>query len=515
MRWVDFKDSFKRFWSEYKHQKSGMLGLFFLLLLIILAIAAPFITSPNIPAEWQTGTAWITNPKNAPPSWENYFSHQSRAPQKVYTLKDLNEKTYVNGSYRYYVLTFTYDMKYYYPPKDLVVTGITSNASTPKDNPVIDVVITRPPEKGVKYNTLVVAHNYQMTSGGFLQLSYTPSSKSLVFLWLYENGVLKLPMAIPNNLPLDMKLMYISQQVTMNNTLYGYSQAMDLMRVIFGKITDDNGKPLSLTDVIYNAKPLQGNYKVEVIVKAPKYVHVDLSNMKVVMVGRSYGILGTDQFGRPIAVGLLWGIRVALAIGLSVSVSTVLIGILIGVTSAYLGGWADEAIQTFTMFMMTLPVLPMLILLSLYFGGKISLTQLVFILVLFGWMGTTRVARSMALQIKEQTYVEAARALGASTGRIVFKHIVPQLLPYAFASIALSVPGAILSEAGLSFLGLTSKNMITWGQMLNNAQANGATLNGYWWQIIPPGLAIAFVGLIFVLIGVSLDTVLNPRLKRA
>jgi len=225
MRWVDLKDSFNRFWSEYKHQKSGMLGLFFLLLLIILAIAAPFITSPNIPKEWQTGTAWITNPKNAPPSWENYFSHQSRAPQKVYTIKNINERAYVNGSYRYYVLTFTYDMKYYYPPKDIVITGISSNASSPKDN--LDMIITRPPEKGVKYNSIIVAHKYQMTSGGFLQLSYTPVSKSLVFLWLYENGVLKLPMAIPNNLPLDMKLMYISQQITMNNTLYGYSQAAD------------------------------------------------------------------------------------------------------------------------------------------------------------------------------------------------------------------------------------------------------------------------------------------------
>jgi len=157
----------------------------------------------------------------------------------------------------------------------------------------------------------------------------------------------------------------------------------------------------------------------------------------------------------------------------------------------------------------------MLILLSLTFGGRITLPQLVAFLVLFGWMGTSKIARSMALQIKQQTYIEAARALGASTRRIVFKHMVPQLLPYAFAHIALSVPGAILAEAGLSFLGLTSQNMITWGHMLSDAHTNGATLNGYWWQVIPPGLAIAFVGLIFVLIGVSLDTVLNPRLKRA
>uniref|UniRef100_UPI00260DF795 ABC transporter permease n=1 Tax=Thermococcus sp. TaxID=35749 RepID=UPI00260DF795 len=258
-----------------------------------------------------------------------------------------------------------------------------------------------------------------------------------------------------------------------------------------------------------------GAYKFTIIIKAPKYVNVNLDKFEVAMVGRTFGLLGTDQMGRPIAVGLLWGIRIAIAIGLSVAISTVIIGVLYGVTSAYVGGWIDEFLQRFNEFMMTLPVLPMLILLSLYFGGRISLSQLVGILVIFGWMGTAKVARSMALQIKEQTYIEAARALGAGTGRIVFKHIVPQLLPYAFANIALSVPGAILSEAGLSFLGLTNPNMISWGRMLNDAHMNGATINGYWWQVIPPGLAIATVGLIFVLIGVSLDTVLNPRLKRA
>ncbi|NJE54535.1 ABC transporter permease [Thermococcus sp. 21S9] len=514
MRWVDFKDSVKRFWSDFKHQKSGMFGLFFLIVLIVLAIAAPYITSPNIPKEWQTGTAWITNPKNAPPSWENYFTSEKRATQVEYTEKNLHIVKTENGSYTVYKMTFTYDMNYDVPPKDIVITGLNSTATKPQDNPVVTMYVERPKEDGLKYNTMMLLHNTQLPSSGVIQLAYTQQVKSLIFYWLYENGVFKIPMQLPDSLPMDMKLMYLTQQIQMNSTLYGYFQSMDPMRVIFGKMTD-NGKLRPLDQIINSPEPLKGTYKFTIVITAPSYVKVDFSNFKVAMVGRTYGLLGTDQYGRPIAIGLLWGIRVALAIGISVSVSTVLIGILVGVTSAYLGGWADEAIQRFTEFMMTLPVLPMLILLSLYFGGRISLKQLVFILVLFGWMGTTKVARSMALQIKEQTYVEAARALGASTGRIVFKHIVPQLLPYAFASIALSVPGAILSEAGLSFLGLTSNNMITWGQMLNNANANGATLNGYWWQVIPPGLAIAFVGLIFVLIGVSLDTVLNPRLKRA
>jgi peptide/nickel transport system permease protein len=515
MRWVDFKDSVKRFWSEYKHQKSGMVGLALLIILLGLALAAPYLTSPDIPEKWQTGQAWIVNPKNAPPSWENYFTKETKATQRVFTIHDMNVESVKNGSMNTYVLTFAYDMRYHIPPKDIVITGVKSNASRPQDAPKVSITVQRPAENGVKYDSLTLISDAQLPTGGALQLSYTPQVKSLLFYWLYENGAYTLPMQIPAQVPLEMKLMYLNQQLQMNNTLYGYYQSADPMRILFGQITDGKGHLLPLEAIIYNSTGLQGTYKFTVRISAPKYVNVDLSNFEIAMVGRTYGLLGTDQYGRPIAIGLLWGIRIAIAIGLSVAVTTVLIGVLYGVTSAYLGGWADEFLQRLDEFMMTLPLLPMLILLSLYFGGRITLTQLVGILVLFGWMGTAKVARSMALQIKEQTYIEAARALGAGTGRIVFKHIVPQLLPYAFANIALSVPGAILSEAGLSFLGLTNPNMISWGRMLNDAQMNGATINGYWWQVIPPGLAIATVGLIFVLIGVSLDTVLNPRLKRA
>jgi len=523
MRWVDFKDSVKRFWSEYKHQKSGMFGLALLIILVILAVAAPIITNPNIPKEWQTGQYWVTNPKNAPPSWENYFTKTTKAPEKVFKINNMHITTKKNGSYTVYTLTFTYYMKYNVPPKDIVITGINSTSQTSSSNnsyqppkPLkMSILVQRPPEKGVKYNDVLLLSNYPITGSAALQLSYTPQVKNLLFYWLYENGAYKLPMQLPSALPLETKVNQLVFQLQMNNTLYGYYQSADPMKILFGRITDNKGNVLPLQSIIYNTQGLKGPYKFTITVVAPPNVTANFNNFEVVMVGRTYGLLGTDQMGRPIAVGLLWGIRVALAIGISVAASTVIIGILIGVTSAYLGGWADEFIQRVTEFMMTLPVLPMLILLSLYLGGRINLSQLVGILVLFGWMGTTKVARSMALQIKEQTYIEAARALGAGTGRIVFKHIVPQLLPYAFANIALSVPGAILSEAGLSFLGLTNPNLITWGQMLNNAQSNGATINGYWWQVIPPGLAIAIVGLIFVLIGVSLDTVLNPRLKRA
>jgi len=514
MRWVDFKDSVKRFWSDYKHQKSGMLGIISLIILVVLALAAPIITNPNVPQEWQPGgTAWLVNPKNAPPTWENHFVSESMASAVQFRPGQYHvEKSETNG-YNVYTITVDYNMNYQLPPVDIVLLNLKSNASTPKDNPLARVEIIRPAEKGVKNNTLLLLDNVQFPSGSQIQIAGLQNTLNYLLYWLYENGVLKINM--PPQMVTPERMQFLIMTAPEASKLVAALSADRRMQVVFGRITDNAGNPRSFNDVVNNPEPLKGDYKLRITITAPKDVDVDFSNFEIAIVGRTYGLLGTDQYGRPIALGLLWGTRVALAIGLAVSIASVLIGIFIGVTSAYLGGWADEAIQRFTEFMMTLPLLPMLILLSLYLGGRINLTQLVIILVLFGWMGTTKVARSMALQIKEQTYIEAARALGASTGRVIFKHIVPQLLPYAFASIALSVPGAILSEAGLSFLGLTSQNMITWGQMLNAANQNGATMNGYWWQIIPPGLAIAFVGLVFVLIGVSLDTVLNPRLKRS
>ncbi len=513
MRWVDFKDSMKRFWDDYKHQKAGLVGIGLLILLVGVALAAPFITNPNIPKYWQTGTHWVTYPKNAPPAWENYFSKTTKAPSVTYSYGKYQIQTIVNKSTgaKTYVLTINYNMKYDIPPKDIALAGLSSNASIPQQTPVVKVVLERPKEPGVKYSSVVMLAGTTLPSNSSIQLSYLPIVKQYVMYWLYENGIFHL-----NTYGMKVTPSTINMYLMSNNTLYQYMSAMNSIDVVFEKLTNGNGKLRPLSDIFTKPQSLKGSYTIKIYITAPKGISVNFHNFKVYIVGRSYGILGTDGMGRPIAIGLLWGTRVALAIGVSVAVASVLIGILIGVTSAYLGGWADEAIQRFTEFMMTLPLLPMLILLSLYFGQSgISLTQLVFILVIFGWMGTEKVARSMALQIKEQTYIEAARALGASTGRVVFKHMVPQLLPYAFANIALSVPGAILAEAGLSFLNLTSKNLVTWGRMLSYAHQNGATMSGYWWQVIPPGLAIAVVGLVFVLIGVSLDKVLNPRLRRA
>jgi peptide/nickel transport system permease protein len=135
-------------------------------------------------------------------------------------------------------------------------------------------------------------------------------------------------------------------------------------------------------------------------------------------------------------------------------------------------------------------------------------------LVIFGWVGMAKISRSFALQIKSLQYIEAARLMGQSDTKIIFKHIIPQLLPLTFASIAIAVPSAILGEAALSFLGLGDPSIPTWGQILHDAQSAGAMSRGLWWWIVPPGLMIAITGLAFVLIGNALDKVVNVRSRR-
>ena len=132
---------------------------------------------------------------------------------------------------------------------------------------------------------------------------------------------------------------------------------------------------------------------------------------------------------------------------------------------------------------------------------------------LFFWAGPVRTVRSIGLQIKEETYIEASKALGAKNKRLIFKHMIPLLIPYSFASMALAVPGAIVYESTISVIGLGDSSIVTWGQILNSAYNSGAMIQGLWWWIVPPGLMIALVGMTFAFVGFAMDKILLPKLK--
>ncbi len=474
MRLEDVRESVKDFAHEFRYQKGGIIGLILLIILVSAAVLAPQITSPDVAKRWSK-EFWVENPPNVPPTWINYFSSKKLAPHQVYSINDLE---IVDGGDGEKILRIVYESNYDVPPKDIVLQGFKVSSHDVKNKPRMTVVLKRPDGLEVK-----LIEDRMISSNTVIQIATNTEVKNNVFKWSKEVSDIELK-------PVEeIKLQAL----------------MDTMKILFGKI-DEN--------IFKQPTPLHGKYVLEIRIKTVDDGDVlDLSGFSVIFSGRTFGLMGTDSKGRDIWAGLVWGTRVSLAVGIAVAVLSVLIGIVYGVASAYFGGWKDETMQRFNEFMFSLPVLPILILLGAYFKGHVDLFQIVLLLVLFGWVGVAKVARSMALQIKEQTFVEAARALGAGSGRIVFKHIMPQIMPYAFSQMALSVPYAVMTEAALSFLGLGDPTAVTWGQMLYDAQNAGATINGYWWWVVPPGLAIALVGLAFVLLGVALDRILNPRMR--
>jgi peptide/nickel transport system permease protein len=238
----------------------------------------------------------------------------------------------------------------------------------------------------------------------------------------------------------------------------------------------------------------------------------EIIESKMILGGKAFGLMGTDELRRDLAIGLLWGTPLALFIGISVSIGSVVVGLIYGVYSGYKGKKTDEAMMRFNDIIYALPALPFLIILAVTISNSIFL--MVGFLMIFSWVGIAKVSRSMSLQIKTRQYVEAAKIMGQKDSKIIFRHVLPQLLPYAFASIAISVPAAITTEAGLSFLGLGDPSFPTWGQILHDANTYGAAAQGFWWWIVPPGILIAITGLAFVFIGNALDTIVNPKLKR-
>ncbi|RLI18371.1 ABC transporter permease, partial [Candidatus Bathyarchaeota archaeon] len=203
---------------------------------------------------------------------------------------------------------------------------------------------------------------------------------------------------------------------------------------------------------------------------------------------------------------------VALAFSLTAAVVSTLIQTLFGILSGYLGGRVDEVIQRFTEFMMIIPMLPIMILIS--FVYRISIWTLLVIVIVFSLVGsTTKVVRSMVPQIKEESYILAAISYGASPWRIMFLHIFPRVLPYTFSILALSVPGYVFLEAALSYLGLGDPVLPTWGRILGDAYTSGAAYYGYWWWILIPAGCIMMTALAFALLGYAFDKVVNPRLR--
>ncbi|MBA2597841.1 MAG: ABC transporter permease [Chloroflexia bacterium] len=218
--------------------------------------------------------------------------------------------------------------------------------------------------------------------------------------------------------------------------------------------------------------------------------------------------LGTDDLGRDILAELLHGARVSLFVGLAVAVIATLIGILVGALAGFFGGWVDDGLMRLTEFVLVLPRFFLAIIVTTFFGG--SLLNIVFLLGLTFWPSTARLLRAQILSLREREFVVAARAVGATEPAILTRQVLPNAMPPVLVNASLQVGGAILIEAGLSFLGLGDRSQVSWGYMLNNAQP---FILIAWWMSVFPGLALLLTVVAVNLVADGLNEAWNPQLS--
>lgn len=224
-------------------------------------------------------------------------------------------------------------------------------------------------------------------------------------------------------------------------------------------------------------------------------------------------ILGTDPQGRDIFSQLLYGARAAFLLGFVAAFTTVFIATTVGSVAAYYGGKLDGFLMRTADLILLMPLLPLLIVLSA--AVQINMIMLgIMIGILGGFGGDAIILKSQALSIKVKSYIDAARVAGGTDGHIIFRHIVPNVVPLSLLYMMFGVTLAISLEATLSFLGLLNIQM-SWGIMINTASSQGYLLSGttYWWLLFPAGLAVSFLAFGFFVVGRGMDEVINPRLR--
>jgi peptide/nickel transport system permease protein len=222
-------------------------------------------------------------------------------------------------------------------------------------------------------------------------------------------------------------------------------------------------------------------------------------------------IMGTDLYGHDIWTWIVYGARAELIVGLVAAASSVLLGTFIGLISGYYGGLVDIIAMRLTDIFLSLPSLVIMLLLVEILGP--SIWNVILVIAILGWSGITRIIRAQVMSLKSRAFVDSARISGASNLRIMFIHIMPNILPLTFLFMSFGVSGAIITEASLAFLGFGDPHAITWGMMLQYIWTTGNVLRAPWW-LIPPGLAITFLSMAFYFVGRAFDEIINPRLRR-
>ena len=221
-------------------------------------------------------------------------------------------------------------------------------------------------------------------------------------------------------------------------------------------------------------------------------------------------LFGSDDLGRDVFSGVVYGARTSILIGITVAFFSGLIGVFVGAAAGYAGGVWDDFLMRLTELFLIPPRFFLVLVIAALFGS--SIFNLILILTFTYWTTTARLVRAEVLSLKERPFVEASKAMGASSARILFHEILPNALPLIITQMTLMVGGIILLEASLEFVGIGDGSQISWGYMLHNGQH---FIRDAWWIIAFPSLALAALVLSLNIVGDALNTALNPKARKA
>lgn len=442
---------FRRSLTQLKQYPSAIAGMILIVLLIVLALYA-IISMPYSEAIrlWRgADNIWIEAPRNAPPAWINWFRKDKLPETVVLRSQELPEIKSIEGGDGFYEARVVYEYDYQYDGFPTELT-LFLQAKFEDVGPYVEVKWVTPDGREIRMNELSARRS---------------------------------------------ETYRISQDEALRRRLGG-------RRPEVGLFADPNaqGEP----------KPLKGKYQLIL----DGFLFEDGADLDATFVsyGQVHGIAGTDHNRRDLTVALLWGTPVALAFGLVAAVGTSLITMALAAIGVWMGGWVDATIRRITEVNLILPMLPLLIMVGTFYSRSIWV-MLGCVVVLSIFSGSIMTYRAMFVQVKESGYIEAARSYGASNSRIIFRYMMPRVIPVLIPNFVTNIPAMVFLEATLAVLGLGDPILPTWGKLLNDAYVNGALYMGHYYWVLEPAALLMLAGLGFAMLGFALDRVFNPRLR--
>jgi len=428
--------------------------------ILIIFLAIVMLTPVIIPKEYMENkdniAYFVDVPKGVPPQWTNIFTFNDRTKQE--TLKPMEVKE-SNEGVKKISYTFEYDYKYDIPPQDLVLELWTK---IDEQYPLVIIQVIKDEKIEIYrgdsiYSSAATIEGYEVKKYKFGSLGkriiYSRTDRSITY------------------------------------------EFFDPMPVLFIE---------------------KGVYKI--LVEIYMFDNTTIDKQKITVMGNIYGLLGTDTSGKNVFYELLYSSKNTLIIIFFASVLSVFFGMIYGVISGYVGGKLDAVMQGIATLVMAFPILPTFIFLIWYFSTslkgyvmEISLLKFSLILSLLTWPLYAKTARSMTLHIKTSEYITVARGLGASTKRIITKHILPHLYPFTIASISINIPKILVFISLLGFFNILPGWGSNWGSFLAEAYKEGAILKGMWWWVLSPGALIAILAIAFVNLGKEIEKGYNIK----